>query len=245
MLEYEEDAATANSSSEQYSRDKCCIFLEGLITSCDTIAGLTYGDAKAKGALPGGAAGSLLVLTGSGGSQGTSCCDTHYDSSLECATLLASNGMSRNAPYDEGGASLPLVDGCWKSDASHQKFIDRMLKQLDDFINTKTHLAPATSSGEEEAPQQRQRRRREPPTPLAPGASFSQAQALWQEGADSVVIGTLRNSSLLRDEYESGLNALLAQQVRARRWPKLGYLEVNHVCDGGPDLLKAIRETYF
>ena len=82
---------------------------------------------------------------------------------------------------------------------------------------------------------------------LAPGladGAFTQAQALWQEGADSVVIGTLRDSSLLRDEEESGLNALLAQQVRARRWPAVGLLEVNNVCDGGADLLKALRETY-
>eukprot|EP01046_Picozoa_sp_COSAG06_P117883 COSAG06_NODE_64993_length_258_cov_0.641509_1_plen_86_part_11 len=71
-------------------------------------------------------------------------------------------------------------------------------------------------------------------------SSFWQAQAIWQEGADSVVIGTLRNSSLLKDEAESQLNSELAKQVRAGRWPQLNFLEVNNVCDGGPQLLQAI-----
>ena len=55
--------------------------------------------------------------------------------------------------------------------------------------------------------------------------SLWQAQALWQEGTDTVVIGTARNSSLLKDEAESQLNLILAQQVRAKRWPSLGLLE--------------------
>jgi hypothetical protein len=109
-----------------------------------------------------------------------------------------------------------LVNGCWKTDADHQEHVDRMLTSLDDFL----------VSG-------------------LLNTSFMQAQALWQEGTKTVVEGTLRNSSLLRDESESGLNAILAAQVRAKRWPAVGLLEVNNVCDGGPDLLKALRETYF
>ena len=48
-------------------------------------------------------------------------------------------------------------------------------------------------------------------------AHFSQAQAVWQESAESVVIGTLRNSSLVMDERNSGLNALLVEQVTTSR----------------------------
>ena len=71
---------------------------------------------------------------------------------------------------------------------------------------------------------------------------FAQAQALWQESAASVAIGASRNSSLLRDERESGLNAALASLVRAGQWRgRLNLLEVNNICDGGPQLLAAMR----
>ena len=71
---------------------------------------------------------------------------------------------------------------------------------------------------------------------------FVQAQALWQESAASVAAGASRNSSLLRDERESGLNAALASLVRAGRWRgRLNLLEVNNVCDGGSQLLAAMR----
>ena len=38
-------------------------------------------------------------------------------------------------------------------------------------------------------------------------------QALWQESDESVVIGTLRGSSLLTDEVKSGLNGMLTKEV--------------------------------
>ena len=60
-----------------------------------------------------------------------------------------------------------------------------------------------------------------------------------------MIIGTARNSSLLKDESESQLNLELAKQVRAKRWPSLNLLEVNNVCDNGMSLLKAIQDTYF
>ena len=76
--------------------------------------------------------------------------------------------------------------------------------------------------------------------------AFMQAQTLWQESAESVTCGTLRNSSLVTDERKSGLNRFLADQVRAGRWAKqLNLLEVNDVCDpdgSGNDLLAALRE---
>jgi hypothetical protein len=113
-------------------------------------------------------------------------------------------------------AAAPLFRGCWTSDKDHGAKITSMLKQLDSFIHSGLS-----------------------------NKSFWQAQALWQEGADTVVIGTLRNSSLLKDEQESQLNAALAKEVLAGRWPQLGLIEVNNVCNGGPALLDAIRHTYY
>ena len=79
--------------------------------------------------------------------------------------------------------------------------------------------------------------------------AFMQAQALWQEGANSVVIGTLRNSSLVKDEHESGLNALLVEQVKAGRWGKnISIIEINNVCDAdgsGNQLLAALRANLY
>ena len=70
---------------------------------------------------------------------------------------------------------------------------------------------------------------------------FVQAQALWQESTDSVVIGTLRGSSLLEDEAKSTLNALITSKIQQGAWPNLTFIEVNNVCDGGRDLLAALR----
>jgi len=69
--------------------------------------------------------------------------------------------------------------GCWVTDKDHEVQINKMLKQLDGFIGT--GLSNTT---------------------------FWQAQAIWQEGADSVIIGTTRNSSLLKDESESQVRNL-------------------------------------
>jgi len=56
-----------------------------------------------------------------------------------------------------------------------------------------------------------------------------------------VVLGTLRRSSLLEDQKRSSLNAKLAAAVSSGRWQQVNLLEVNDVCDGGPDLLAALR----
>ena len=136
-----------------------------------------------------------------------------------CATTHYDSSLecvSALAQQSTNEEASPLFRGCWTSDKAHDVKITSMLKQLDSFIQS--GLSNKT---------------------------FWQAQALWQEGADTVVIGTLRNSSLLKDEQESQLNVALAKQVLVGRWPQLGLIEVNNVCDGGPALLEAIRHTYF
>jgi hypothetical protein len=175
-----------------------------VVDDCGRLAGLTLGEARTLGKLSRG--GALIVFTGGGGPNAAACATTHYDSSLECVSVLAT----------EDKAAAPLFKGCWVSDNDHDAKIKSMLNQLDSFI----HSGLSNST-------------------------FWQAQALWQEGADSVVIGTLRNSSLLKDEQESQLNVALAKEVLAGRWPQLGLIEVNNVCDGGPTLLNAIRQTYY
>ena len=148
----------------------------------------------------------MLVITGGGTGGGTACAQSHYDSTLQCAKPLGAT------------PSIDGIDGCWKSDRSHQKFIDRMMQQLDSFIND---AAPAR------------------------GTRPFQAQALWQEDGLGRV-GTLRNSSLLRDELsrlQPHSRRAGTEEAVARR--QLGYLEVNNVCDGGPQLLHALQQAYY
>jgi len=66
-------------------------------------------------------------------------------------------------------------------------------------------------------------------------------QAIWQESTDSVAIGELHASSLLLDESRSGLNGLLTEAVAAGRFPSINMFEINNVCDGGLELLNALR----
>ena len=66
-------------------------------------------------------------------------------------------------------------------------------------------------------------------------------QAIWQETAASVVLGTLHRSSLVLDEQRSGLNARLAAAIDAGEWSRVGLLEVNDVCDNGTEISAALR----
>ena len=68
------------------------------------------------------------------------------------------------------------------------------------------------------------------------------AQALWQEDTESVIIGGLSGSSLLKDESKSGLNALLAERIAKGGWnvSRIGMVEINNVCDGGLGLKKVL-----
>lgn len=129
---------------------------------------------------------------------------------------LSSGTACSDGNYDSSIACSSLGFACWTSDATRDRPIGKLLDYLDGVAAK----------------------------PLG-GRSFTQSQALWQESTDSVVIGTLRNSSLLADEEYSQLNTLLAQQVRTRRWPHLNFLEVNNVCDGGGDLWNALQEVYY
>jgi hypothetical protein len=120
--------------------------------------------------------------------------------------------------YDSSLACCGVGYKCWKTDKTASKPVGRMMDYLDKFA--------ARGPSDEH---------------------FMQAQAVWQESAESVVIGTLRNSSLVTDERNSGLNALLVEQVKAGRWDSIGILEVNDVCDpdgSGPALLAALRARF-
>ena len=72
---------------------------------------------------------------------------------------------------------------------------------------------------------------------------FMCPQAHWQSTAGSITIGTLHNSSLLLDEQRSGMNQWTATSIREGRFKHLNIVEVDNVCDGGLDILDAIKST--
>lgn len=196
------------------------------IATCARLEGLTLGRARQLGALSGG--GSLLAFTGPSAPNGAACSVANYDPSQACCLPGGSDLPHRCNISGQPGAGLsedelrrcaaevqgglPGVQCCWRTDKDRDVPVARMFKYLD-----------GVSAGG------------------LSDALFTQAQALWQEGTESVVIGTLRGSSLVIDEVKSGLNALIAGEVRKGRWANLNFLEVNDVCDGGPELLAALR----
>lgn len=69
-------------------------------------------------------------------------------------------------------------------------------------------------------------------------------QGHWQQSTESTIIGNLRLSDLLADEQKSGINKYLAQSIREKKFKYLTMLEVDNVCDGGMEILDAIKTYY-
>lgn len=72
-------------------------------------------------------------------------------------------------------------------------------------------------------------------------------QAHWQSDTASIPLGDLHRGSVLEDESKAGVNAWLAATLRARALPyeNLNIIEVDNVCDGGNDILAALRESWY
>lgn len=204
-----------------------------IVDDCGALKGLTYGDAKRFAALPGG--GALLAVLGPTPPSGQACSNGNYDSSLTCVDSLSdkvlescgnTTGMHTldsavvDACTSHLAAGAPSVAlgrrsfDCWKSSGKSQIAVDRLLSYLDRVS------AGGLSDG-----------------------MFTQAQALWQESATSVIVGTWRHSSLVKDEVNSGINQIIVAAVRSGRWSNINLLEVNNVCDEGPQLLEALRNN--
>ena len=143
------------------------------------------------------------------------CSEPNYYPNTTCTGFLRALAPARDIDAKSRVASAGSGEhfySCWQTDRSRDTPLQRMLDSLDVAARTVTD------------------------------AHFSQAQALWQESADSVAIGVFRGSSLLIDEQRSGLNRLVADEVLRGRWARLNLVEVNHVCDGGSQLLAALLQ---
>ncbi|CAE7802806.1 unnamed protein product [Symbiodinium necroappetens] len=74
-----------------------------------------------------------------------------------------------------------------------------------------------------------------------PADSFTELQALWQETPQSVAIGVAHFNSLLKDEEQSQLNALMAQKIRSGAFGHISLFEVNNVCDHGLEMVAFVE----
>ncbi len=66
-------------------------------------------------------------------------------------------------------------------------------------------------------------------------------QAHWQYSVASVVLGTLAQSSVVLDQRRSRLNREVAARVRRGMYADANVVEVDDVCEGGLELLQALR----
>lgn len=166
-----------------------------------------------------GAAFAKAALPGGGAILATfDCWQENYDPAVACSGF-GSTAPARAAALRDGGGSSgedALEYTCY-SDSSTRSFpVGRM----------QAYIKKTVAAG-----------------PPADGQLYT-TQCIWQESAASVTVGELHGSSLLADESRSGLNALVRGMVAdgsIGNTSKINFLEVNNVCDGGPQLLATLR----
>jgi hypothetical protein len=149
------------------------------------------------------------------------CVDDNWVQTVTCSgrkdRRLAEKVQESNANVSMLKANS--IDGfytCYTNDDTHSFPVDRMFNYLKDVSKSGSN-----------------------------GGRLYSMQALWQETKTTVEIGELHFSSLLLDEKNSKLNQQVTDAVKqgpGGMFPHINLLEVNNVCDGGNDLLVALRE---
>ena len=80
--------------------------------------------------------------------------------------------------------------------------------------------------------------------PTSHSVNMWMTQAHWQSSAETVILGTLHNSSLLLDESRSNMNKWIESAIYSKSFKYLNFLELDHVCDNGPAIYEAIKRVY-
>lgn len=143
------------------------------------------------------------------------CVDENYDPTVTCSGYSETGSVEQGLQAKVNETGIYTTYTCYLGSSTQDFPVTRMFNYLDGV----------SQAG-----------------PPSTGKAWSM-QALWQEDADSVEIGTLWDSDLLLDEQKSHLNSLVTSAVSAGRFPNINLMEVNNVCDGGLDLLTALRAT--
>lgn len=214
------------------------------IDDCSVLENFSVADALHKGQLPGG--GHLLATF--------DCWDSHYVPANTCSGYDSSEQESLKARTsripcipDDLSPTTPLVE----LTASQFQELFKCARSLRQHIDTKDAQVlglpkPYTcykDSSTKSLPVNRMLAYLQQVGAQGPPANgrLYTYQALWQEDTSSVVLGILHGSSLLLDEERSGLNSIVRSQILNGSYPSINFMEVNNVCNGGPELLAALR----
>ena len=126
---------------------------------------------------------------------------------------IACRGFGDAAAAEEGGAEAEaLTYTCWNTSATSSKPVGEMLAYLERVANQ---------------------------GPPSDGELYT-AQALWEYGPEAIALGSLAGSSIIEDEEKSSLNAMVTARVAT--YANVNMIEVNNVCDGGPELYAALQK---
>ena len=70
-------------------------------------------------------------------------------------------------------------------------------------------------------------------------------QMIWQESDESIAIGEVHGSSLIKDEEWSKINEQVAERIKDGRInvTRINFVEINNVCDKGLTVLQALRKA--
>jgi len=138
------------------------------------------------------------------------CWDMHFNDTIACRGFGGKPDAA--GPVTHPGTttvvkSEALSYSCWNTSTTKQGPLNEMFSYLDRVAAA----GPNRTSGK-----------------------LYTAQALWQETTEAIVLGGLAGSSLIDDEVQSQLNALVT--ARLASFTNVNLIEINNVCDGGPAL---------
>lgn len=191
-----------------------------------------------------------------------------YGQALSKGTILAEFGCARNTWYDKEANSL----ACWGKDPvtnmpyschrgefftyfedddetgsnaagtdvlhlSNKPLIDYIYKSIESRIRPTMSKIPWDNMKASLVDKSKH-------SFVYPGSILWIIYANWQSTADSILLASLYNSSVVLDEELSGINRWLAKHIRRGMLPNLNILCVDNVCDGGLELLSAINHYF-
>jgi len=71
---------------------------------------------------------------------------------------------------------------------------------------------------------------------------FWMLQGHWQTSPESISIGTLFHSSILKDNSRSKVNFFIANYLNSTKPKLLGFIELDNVCDGGKEVAEVLKD---
>lgn len=190
------------------------------ITDCSSLKGMTVTDAHHYAVLPRG--GAILAVF--------DCWESYYDSSVACSGFTDAHDSNSSVKFKpHTTAKINAIAAANVTDAASRRsaytcYEDSATKKYP-LNHMWSYIDKTTVSG-----------------PPSDGRLWT-TQCLWQETADSVVIGELHGSSLLSDEKRSTLNALVTARIQSGEInaTRINFVEVNNVCDGGKELQSILQ----